>query len=83
MSVELIAPSEDLRLRAVADYGLSPDVMQGDLEPLNRLASALFGVPTSMVSVVAQYHTFFASRIGIAVCELIEIFLFAILRSPE
>lgn len=70
MSVELIAPSEDLRLRAVADYGLSPDVMQGDLEPLNRLASALFGVPTSMVSVVAQYHTFFASRIGIAVCEV-------------
>ncbi len=70
MSVELIAPSEDLRLRAVADYGLSPDVMQGDLEPLNRLANALFGVPTSMVSIVAQYHTFFASRIGIAVCEV-------------
>ncbi|QRE76723.1 EAL domain-containing protein [Methylobacterium aquaticum] len=70
VSVDQIPPSEDWRLRAVAAYGLSSDVMQGDLEPLNLLARALFGVPTSMVSVVSHHHTFFASRVGISVCEV-------------
>lgn len=70
MTADRIVTSDDSRLRAVAAYGLSPDVMQGDLEPLNRLASTLFGVPTSMVSVVAEHQTFFASRVGISVCEV-------------
>ena len=62
--------TEAQRLKALEGYGLSPDIMQAELEPLNRLAAALFDVPTSMVSVVAQSRTMFASRTGIDVSEI-------------
>ena len=62
--------TEAQRLAVLEEYGLSPDIMQAELEPLNRLATALFDVPTSMVSVVAQTQTMFASRTGIDVCEV-------------
>ena len=70
MGAALYHPREGARLKAVAEYGLDSDVMQAELEPLHRLASALFEVPTSMVSVVARERTLFASRIGIEVCDV-------------
>lgn len=61
---------EPVRLQAVAEYELSTDAAQGDLEPLIRLASALFDIPMAMVSVVEQHRTLFTARIGLDVCEL-------------
>lgn len=61
---------EPARLRSVEEYDLSADVAQADLEPLIRLASALFDLPMAMVSVVEQHRTLFTARIGLEVCEL-------------
>lgn len=62
--------AEPSRLEALAEYDLSADVAQADLEPLIRLASSLFDIPMAMVSVVERHRTLFTARIGLDVCEL-------------
>lgn len=61
--------NESERLAAVAEYELVPDDQALELDAILQLASALFSVPTALVSIVERNRQLFTARRGLDVCE--------------
>lgn len=61
--------NESDRLAALADYELTEDDSELQLDTIVQLASKLFDVPVVLVSIVERERQFFSARIGLDVCE--------------
>ncbi|BCW90770.1 hypothetical protein sos41_39450 [Alphaproteobacteria bacterium SO-S41] len=55
---------EELRLRALAEYGFLDEPAEPGLSDVTQLAARMFGVPTAVVNLIDRNHVFFAASVG-------------------
>lgn len=63
------AVDESARLVTIADYDLELSRPEAEFDHLVELASLLFNVPISLISIVESEHQFFKARVGLDVCS--------------
>lgn len=63
------ALDDPARLSAIADYDLELSQPEAEFDHVVDLASSLFNVPISLISIVASEHQFFKARVGLDVCS--------------
>ncbi|MGQ4274818.1 putative bifunctional diguanylate cyclase/phosphodiesterase [Terrihabitans sp. B22-R8] len=60
---------EQARLEALGSYALMDTAPEEEFDHLVRLASQIFQVPTSLISLIENTRQFFKARIGFDACE--------------
>lgn len=60
---------ETARLAAIADYELQFAEPEAEFDHIVELASSLFDVPISLISIVESERQFFKARVGVDVCS--------------
>jgi diguanylate cyclase (GGDEF)-like protein/PAS domain S-box-containing protein len=65
-----IPPDEAERLQALASYGLSGERPLPTLEPVVKLATYMFDIPTAAVNMIGSDHVFLAAKTGMGPVDL-------------
>lgn len=65
-----ILPTEDERLKALSEYGLSEEAPLPSLESVVRIAARMFGMPVAAVNMIGSDHVFFAASHGISEVDM-------------
>lgn len=65
-----ILPTEDERLKALSEYGLSEETPLPSLESVVRIAARMFGMPVAAVNMIGSDHVFFAASHGIGEVDM-------------
>jgi diguanylate cyclase (GGDEF)-like protein len=60
-----VTGTEELRLEALAAYGLSPDRALAELDPVVQIAARVCGMPVAAVNMIGADHVFFAASTGL------------------
>lgn len=61
-----ILASEQERLQALSEYGLSSDRPLPSLDPVVQIAVRMFSMPVAVVNMIGNDHVFFAASTGLA-----------------
>jgi diguanylate cyclase (GGDEF)-like protein/PAS domain S-box-containing protein len=69
MSQSTVPDEEQARLAALREDGVQAALDEPGFDRLVQLASHVFNVPISLVSLVEAEHQLFAARVGLDVCE--------------
>lgn len=65
-----ILATEQERLLALAEYGLSHDRPLPSLDPVVRIAVRMFGMPVALVNMIGSDHVFFAASAGLGPAQV-------------
>ena len=65
-----ILATEQERLQALSEYGLSHERPLPSLDPVVRIAVRMFGMPVALVNMIGNDHVFFAASTGLDAAQV-------------